>query len=270
VSPGNLTMVQFKQFLDKGKFDCSLSGPLVIFNYRKLKFDTTRTTFTVTYTYHSNDKTTYEVKSSNLPLKGIADHPDVWTEGSSVGITYEENMVRPLEFYGYAIDDPRDGKTYRAIFILKEPEHLDSTMFYQYLENPAVGPIWYRMTIIMSDGTKYHIDRDRYSGQIGNLVMGNDSIECATGGPPSTTDTSFYKFGDYWNPSIVLALDKLKKGIKDTGEIGINNPDELELLEMTDFTGHLYVKENGVMVNKGKCKIVLDGIFFSGNMNYGK
>ena len=60
----------------------------------------------------------------------------------------------------------------------------------------------------------------------------------------------------------MLALDKLKSDKRFTGEIGINYPGELELLEMTNFTGHLYVKEKGVMVNKGKCTIALDGIYF--------
>ncbi|MBI3510539.1 MAG: hypothetical protein HY064_07735 [Bacteroidetes bacterium] len=269
VSPGGLTLVQLKQYLAENKFTGELNADLEFFDYEKQVFEKSQTSFHCTFTYDDSDKETYDLKSTGLTVVDFKGKPEFSYDGSGIQISYEENMVRPLQFDGIVDSIGSGGHYFHCQVSVSEPENLDMKMFYEYVAHPEYGPLWYELQVTLEDSTKYTIVEDIEMGRIGYIIYGKDSIECNAGGGPSRTDTSYYIFGGYDDPLIRISLDCLPQNdprFKDyTGESDLYL---IPALRMTNYTGRFYVREKNGLMFKGNCTISLKAIHFGKNENW--
>jgi hypothetical protein len=268
VFPDAVTMAQLKQYLNEKKFDGEGEGSLQFFSYEKQIWETTGTSVHFTYTYFNDDSVSHRLEVKGLPLIDFKPEPEFGFYGSGIGLEFEPNMVRPLTLNGFIDSALADGHHFTAHFEVKEPENITKEMFYEYLAHPEYGPLWFEKEITLASGEKYTLAEGQEMGRIGYLIYGKDTIDCPAGGNPSTEDSSYYLFGNYYDPFIKVELYPLPKDDPRFREFRGGTWSDIYALRMTNYVGRFYVKENGVLVDKGPCTLSLKAAHFTRNLNY--
>jgi hypothetical protein len=266
--PSGITMVQLKEYLADGKFEGTVEGNLEFFNYKTQLSEKTETAFKISYTYFSEDSLTYKISSSGLKLVDFKPNPSMRFWGNGVGLTYEENEVRPLEIDGYMDSVYADGKSCHAQFSVREPEDVDKESFDEYLAHPEYGPQYYELEFTLNDTGKYTCVYGIESGRIGYLIYNGRNLECESESCPTKDEKGEFHFGG--DDEIVVYLDVLPDEKRFHDFNGYGTIYFIPGLRMGGWKGDWLQKENGKQVNKGKCTVTLKKILFTKNVNYGK
>jgi hypothetical protein len=283
VDPGGVSMVQLKEFIQSGKFKGTMEGNLEFKDYNSNAKKKSATHFTITYTYYNSDKVVSDITSDQLPLVDFPKKPEIYFYGEGIQLTYEENLIRPLVIWGLVDSVYASGKDFHATFEVDEPENIDSTLFYKYLSNPSLGPLYYEMQIKLNDSTSYPFIYNIESGRFGYMEYENEKIECQKLANPLTEDSGYFEFRRLWNDpngwnawdtiTIRIEIKKLPDEQRYKDLKGSYDWVLIESLRIAPFNGEFFLitgVNQDKKVSKGKCTISFNRTLFAPNPNYGK
>lgn len=276
VYPDAISLVQMSDFMKTGKYKGAVEGNLRFWSFEKNGYERSDVYFAITYTYFNSDSITTQYLAGGLKLGEFPLTPSVYFTGGSVILTYDENTYRPMQIGGTIDSLKPNGRDFVANFEVWQPMNLSMQQFSQYVSNPELGALCYDLTVLVNSRPGEAVVRsNRHSlvygeeeGDIGYIVFAGRRIDCTQFTVPTDDQRGVLKFGTWSEPEIEIELDEISSSV-DHDKIRAMPGDRLiNLLKFTQLSGEMYVYENGVRVNRGKCLIVIDKTRFTKNLNW--
>lgn len=274
VFPDAVSLVQLNQFMTKGQYSGVIEGNLRFWSFEKKKYEKSDVYFAVMYTYLGEDSTSTRYLAGGLNTGLFTSTPEVYYNGSSVVLTYEENPDRPFEIGGFNDSLKPNGTDYVANFEVWQPMNLSLAQFNQYVSNEKLGPLCYDLSVLVNTrpgeavvgASAFPFVYGEEAGDIGYIVFGGRRIDCPQFSLPTDDQCGIIKFGTWSQPEIEIELNEVDPKV-DYQEISAMHGSRLiNLLRMTQLTGEMFVWENGVRVSRGTCVIILEGTRFTENL----
>lgn len=217
VYPGGITILQLKEYLEKGYFSFAVAGNLNFYNPATQTMQPSEAYFELSTRYPDEKQ---DIKVSNLDLgdfkklKPGFSLPGYSGDGCIFSLEYEPNMVRPLKFSAALQGFDEKTQRFKAMFWVTDPEEMDATRFKEYLQNEQHGHSYYEIEIQTKKGKTYTFVYHEERGSIGNLVGYDQSLwQCGSFSDPSTEETADMVFGYDREESVIIRMDKLKEKI---------------------------------------------------------
>ncbi len=276
VYPDAITQVQMNDFMKQGQYCGAIEGNLRFWSFEKDEHEKSDVYFAITFTYFNCDSITTQYLAGGLKLGAFPIAPEVYFTGSSVILTYDESMYRPMQIGGVVDSVKPNGRDYVANFEVWQPMNLSMAQFNQYVANPALGHLCYDMTILVNSrpgeavirSNRHQLVYGEDDGDIAYMVFAERRIECTQFSMPTDDQRGSLKFGTWSQPEVEIELDEVSSRVDHDGIRATHGDRLINLLKFTELSGEMLVYENGVRVSRGKCFIILDKTRFTDNLNW--